>query len=219
MEFKFYCPHCGQHIAATTELVGIQSTCPNCSKRFTVPAPDIPDLRRSAPPPLPATPVAPPPANKPTPEPTYREQQTKPKAKKGSSSYVAIVFGILVILGLRSCFSGDSRETKLKTAITQNLESNPQQLFNVFHPIGTAKSVKVHSIQLYNNGADATFTIYWQGPIRSDGYTKIVAHYDADVQRWTRNQILATNGITNAEANEAAFNIGYEIGRSLFDNR
>jgi hypothetical protein len=39
-EFKFSCPHCGQHISTTPEYVGVQSTCPTCSQPFEVPAPD-----------------------------------------------------------------------------------------------------------------------------------------------------------------------------------
>ena len=72
--------------------------------------------------------------------------------------------------------------------------------------------------QAVRNGADVTFTIYWKGPITSDGYTKVAAHYDAQVQRWTRTTILATNGITNGQANEAAFNIGFNIGRAMFED-
>ena len=39
MEFKFSCPHCGRHISATTEYVGVRTTCPTCSSPFDVPAP------------------------------------------------------------------------------------------------------------------------------------------------------------------------------------
>ena len=40
MEFKFSCPHCGQHIAATHEYIGVQANCPTCSQPFEVPTPD-----------------------------------------------------------------------------------------------------------------------------------------------------------------------------------
>ena len=128
-------------------------------------------------------------------------------------------FLLPILLGCLLFVTGcDSRETKIKNAITRDLQSSPQQLFNAFHPVGTGKSVKVHSAQVGRNGADVTFTIYWQGPITSDGYTKVAAHYDAQVQRWTRTTILATNGITNGQANEAAFNIGFNIGRAMFED-
>jgi endogenous inhibitor of DNA gyrase (YacG/DUF329 family) len=38
MEFKFYCPHCGQHISATDDLVGSEASCPNCQRTFVVPS-------------------------------------------------------------------------------------------------------------------------------------------------------------------------------------
>jgi len=124
----------------------------------------------------------------------------------------ASIFSLLLI----GC---QSRESKIKNAISESLRSHQQELFNVFHPIGTAESVKIHSIQVYGNTVDVVLTIYWQGPITTDGYTKVAMRYDGDVQRWTGYQIIATNGITNAQANEAAFDISYEIGRDLFDDR
>ncbi|MBO7152734.1 MAG: hypothetical protein J6W67_02905 [Lentisphaeria bacterium] len=33
-EFKFYCPHCNQHLAATEEYVGCEIECPKCKKIF-----------------------------------------------------------------------------------------------------------------------------------------------------------------------------------------
>lgn len=125
------------------------------------------------------------------------------------------LLSLFIAIILTGC---DSRETKIKNAITRDLQSNPKQLFDAFHPVGTGRSVKVHSVQVGRNGADVTFTIYWRGPITSDGYTKVAAHYDAQVQRWTRTTILATNGITNGQANEAAFNIGFNIGRTMFED-
>lgn len=38
MEFKFYCPHCGQHIAVTDDLVGTKGSCPNCQCTIVVPS-------------------------------------------------------------------------------------------------------------------------------------------------------------------------------------
>ena len=33
-EFKFYCPHCNQHLAATEEYIGCEIECPKCKKIF-----------------------------------------------------------------------------------------------------------------------------------------------------------------------------------------
>jgi hypothetical protein len=41
VEFKFSCPHCGQHIAATAEFIGAQINCPTCSRPFEVPSPSL----------------------------------------------------------------------------------------------------------------------------------------------------------------------------------
>lgn len=43
MTFKFPCPHCGQRVAATDDLVGQSVVCPTCSENFVVLSPaDLP---------------------------------------------------------------------------------------------------------------------------------------------------------------------------------
>ena len=37
MDFKFYCPYCGQHILVDVDLSGSESTCPSCNKTISVP--------------------------------------------------------------------------------------------------------------------------------------------------------------------------------------
>ena len=39
MHFKFFCPHCGQHVQASSDDVGSHVACPTCAQAFTVPAP------------------------------------------------------------------------------------------------------------------------------------------------------------------------------------
>ena len=39
MDFKFQCPHCEQHLEASTELAGMNVTCPSCETEFVVPSP------------------------------------------------------------------------------------------------------------------------------------------------------------------------------------
>lgn len=36
--FKFSCPHCGQHISATSDFVGSEASCPSCNNAFVVPS-------------------------------------------------------------------------------------------------------------------------------------------------------------------------------------
>lgn len=111
-------------------------------------------------------------------------------------------------------------EDVIAAALQQSLNENRQMIFNGFHPVGTAKSVTVHDVvitwkhgqptnrlndvQAYN----ARFTMYWEGPITKDGFTKISATFDAESQRWMAPQILATNGMTNQQAGEALMQFG-----------
>ncbi|MEY4384749.1 MAG: hypothetical protein RLY20_32 [Verrucomicrobiota bacterium] len=54
-EFKFACPHCQQHIAATEAYCGLQIQCPSCNGNLIVPGtPAAPAPAPSAPPPVPA---------------------------------------------------------------------------------------------------------------------------------------------------------------------
>ena len=88
------------------------------------------------------------------------------------------------------------------------MNENKQNLFKAFHPVGTATKVEVHEVQIvWRNdrpsknpndmlGYGVRFTIYWRGPLTSDGFTKVVALFDNESQRWVQSQILATNGVT-----------------------
>ncbi len=38
-EFTFVCPHCGQHLAAELNMVGMELECPSCGKTLQVPSP------------------------------------------------------------------------------------------------------------------------------------------------------------------------------------
>ena len=89
------------------------------------------------------------------------------------------------------------------------------------HPVGTAKSVKVHDVTVdqWKNGNKTNsekdiiqftvrFTIYWSGPITKDGYTKATQTYDEESDRWIGGKILSTNGVTNTEVKEGAIEFG-----------
>lgn len=39
--FKFACPHCGQHLEAEPDMVGMELECPSCGKAITVPEPNV----------------------------------------------------------------------------------------------------------------------------------------------------------------------------------
>lgn len=42
MEYKFHCPHCGQRISASTELIGTAASCPTCNQGFVLPHEALP---------------------------------------------------------------------------------------------------------------------------------------------------------------------------------
>ena len=104
------------------------------------------------------------------------------------------------------------------------LNQNKQQIFDKLHPMGTAKSIKVHEVKIrwrndtpsadMNNirGFTSRYTLYWQSPLIDDGFTKLASTYDAESQRYTDTQVLATNGITNSDA---AATLGYGFGALL----
>lgn len=111
-------------------------------------------------------------------------------------------------------------EEVLTASLHQCLNQAKQQLFNGLHPVGTAKGVTVHDVaimwkhgQRTNRPQDVQaytvrYTLYWQGPMTTDGYTKVSATFDTESQRWTAMEILATNGMTNQDAGEALVQIG-----------
>lgn len=48
-EFKFACPHCGQHLSAELDWVGMEIECPACGKTLIVPHPNPVGPNKNAP--------------------------------------------------------------------------------------------------------------------------------------------------------------------------
>src|SRR4051812_4443105 len=92
-------------------------------------------------------------------------------------STAKLIFLYLLVLSLGA--TGCSHKPTIAEKVQASLDSSKQQWFNEFHPLGTAKSIKLHHVETMKgaNGwqAVARFTIYWQGPIQKDGFTKIKA--------------------------------------------
>ena len=113
-------------------------------------------------------------------------------------------------------FFRKSPEDTLKAQLQAGFNANKQMIFNSIHPVGTAVRVEVHDVALvWKNGIASSdlknlagfvvrYTIYWQGPITTDGFTKVAAVFDCESQRYVSMNILATNGVTNADAWNAA---------------
>lgn len=121
--------------------------------------------------------------------------------------------GILAGWAAYEVLSKEDVETTLKKEISSRLSANKQKLFDAIHPTGKAKEVRLHSVSSKwktskpkslkdLQGYTVVYTIFWEGPIIEDGYTKVASYFDADVDRFTGTQVLATNGITNSDAAE-----------------
>jgi hypothetical protein len=119
MEFKFYCQHCGQHMAATDDRVGMQGVCPTCSRAFDIPAPDgFQPRRRSSPPPPPSANVetqTPQVSNIPPP-------LQKKQPSKNPFALVGAISAVLIILGIRGCFSGGSEANRITKVLNRCVE-------------------------------------------------------------------------------------------------
>lgn len=114
--------------------------------------------------------------------------------------------------GIFDLFGSKSPEDSLKEALTTQFNNKKQVLFNLFHPTGTAKKVEIHEVRIawrnnkpsnnFNDmiGYGVRFTIFWQGPVTKDGFTKVLAVWDGEAQHWTHSEVISTNGITNADA-------------------
>lgn len=117
-----------------------------------------------------------------------------------AAKLIAILYTLLVVL--TGCGHTPSQAEKAQSY----LNVHKQEWFERFHPIGTAKSVTVHDLKV-NKGANGTqavirFTLYWEGPIIKDGFTKVRAVHDKESNRFVRAEILETNGTTNAQTVE-----------------
>lgn len=148
---------------------------------------------------------------------------------------IALFFALIFISAITSKNSGNNGvppsirrvEDDIATFIQTAANQNRQNIFNAIHPVGTAKSVAVHDVtitswkhgQVTNRFEDilqftVRYTIYWEGPIIADGYTKITQTFDNETNRYIDGQILATNGATNADASYA---LGYIGGALLYE--
>jgi hypothetical protein len=123
-------------------------------------------------------------------------------------------------IGALSVASAPSPEEQLRAEVSTILNARKQEVFYTYHPIGTAKSIDVHEVYPAQGAAGETllgfrYTIRWEGPVVKEGATKIESFYDPEVGTVTATRILSTNGITNPEAEAAAFQLGVMIGAAL----
>ena len=93
-----------------------------------------------------------------------------------------------------------SRQQELENTLNQAR----QEFFDAIHPVGTAKSIKINSLTANPPFLDVRMTIFWEGPITKDGYTKVAFRYDSEVERMLGLQVEDTNGLTKEDVGFAA---------------
>ncbi len=153
--------------------------------------------------------------------------------RNGGLGFVGLFLISLCLITI--CFSADPKkervainerpiEEALLDETQRGLNANKQAFFENIHPIGTAKSVTVHDVTVvgWKHGKNTNrfedilqlsirYTIYWEGPLTTNGYTKVTQIYDNEAQRYVSCEILATNGTTKNEVGSALGDIGVKL--------
>ena len=118
-------------------------------------------------------------------------------------------------------------EQDILNHLQQELPIYKQNIFDSIHPVGTAKSLTVHDVTInwkpntrHTQPQDilqftVRFTLYWEGPVTKDGYTKLEKTYDNESQRWVNGSILETNGVTNSDTAYLGGFIGGTVLREM----
>ena len=115
-------------------------------------------------------------------------------------------------------FKPKNVEAILATKIQKDLEANRDKFFHEVHPVGKAKSIKIHAVETFwksenpkslddLEGFIVRYTIYWEGPIQKDGYTKLVSAFDGEIGRFVKIDVLETNGVQNSDIANGALAI------------
>jgi len=119
--------------------------------------------------------------------------------------FPVIITAIVTLFAFSSCTpTPASSDAELE----RNLNSVKQDFFDAIHPIGTAKSIKLNSTTSNPPYLDVRMTVFWEGPINKDGYTKVIFRFDSEIDRITELEIEDTNGLTME-------GIGYAAGSIL----
>lgn len=133
-------------------------------------------------------------------------------------------FVMICVLGILIHPSEDNAQAdwlaKVRAADAVWLQQHKQEVFNSIHPVGTAKNIELHNVSLHTGKAGQPvlsyrFTVRWEGPVLKDGYTNVHAILDVESQRLVQVDVLATNGTTNAEAQQMLVDFGILMGEMV----
>jgi hypothetical protein len=135
--------------------------------------------------------------------------KSSPATKLNWGLIIPCCFAGLVAFGAYRAFHAANADPKqqLVAIFTDRLNSEKQKVFNALHPVGTANSIVVHEVNVIGatagqKHAEIRFTVFWSGPVTSDGFTKVRVTYDPEIGRYIDHEILATNGLTNAQTKQ-----------------
>lgn len=119
-----------------------------------------------------------------------------------SSLLILVVAACIQSLGCGGQQSNQSIAAQLEPAMRADM----QTYFDQVHPIGTAKDLKLHTVTTVATeigpAAEFVYTIYWEGPVQKDGFTKCLWVIDLESERTQDLIVLNTNGITNEQVGQ-----------------
>lgn len=104
-----------------------------------------------------------------------------------------------------------------------------QILFDDVHPVGTAVSIAVNSVDVVWQHGSTSFTssdlhkyrvgitLYWHGPLRKFGQTQMAISYNEALGEFTGFEIISTNGVTKDGARKVALAVGAVVAKAALD--
>jgi hypothetical protein len=114
--------------------------------------------------------------------------------------FFLIALASAVFLSVSGCGPRQAKQS-LESQLQSVMRNDMQMYFDQVHPVGTATDLKLHSVSMIQTdigpAADFIYTVYWEGPVQKDGFTKCRWLFDLESERTQDLIVLQTNGITN----------------------
>ncbi len=104
-----------------------------------------------------------------------------------------------------------------------------QILFDDVHPIGTAVSISVNSVDVVWKHGSTSFTssdlhkyrvgitLYWHGPLRKFGQTQMALSYNEALGEFTGFEVISTNGVTIARARKVTIAVSALVAKAALN--
>jgi hypothetical protein len=154
---------------------------------------------------------------------THSQSRRKAKTQfspaiTGGGALILLVALVALCGGLFGWYSPSPERTRRQVIaeLDHILNRDRQRIFNSIHPIGQAQRIEVHDAQVVaGRGGEPLlqfrYTIFWKGPVTTDGFTTVVQLLSLESKRVVETQVVNTNGLTNQDAGQLAieFATGY----------